>query len=376
MGRMSGRRLADRVVQVPQARMDPVLSPEMPMNLIPGSKEFYVLSRSIFRVLLACLVVTLVGAASASAAAPSANDDTMTAAPNGVRDVLYNDSDSDGSGSAMRVVGTSQPAHGKASCSALGSCFYQGDQGYSGPDTFTYTVRDAGAEESTATVHVTVQANNSTKALIARDDDAAAQASKSVTVKVLDNDGGGTPPLTVVGNTAPQHGAVTCDDTTCTYTPADGYAGSDGFRYTIKDASGGDGRRASADVHLLVAPESAGYGLAVRGAPDDGSAGGAVPSGGLAHWFVGVTSGPDGITGEELGALPLPSATATPGGPHSLVDGAVKTATGWKAGTSGGTVTLEATKDALLGEGVTEAFPKPLPPISQGTGGDGHVPIL
>ena len=348
--------------------------------------------RLILGVLICCLAASMSLAASALATPPSAGDDTMLASPNGVRDVLYNDHDPDGTGSAMRVVASSQPAHGHVSCSPLGSCFYEGDPAYAGGDAFTYTVRDEAGEESTATVTVTAKVNDATKALIARDDDAATAAGRPVTVAVLRNDTGGKPPVRVITHSDAQHGTVSCDDTTCTYTPADGYSGTDGFHYTIQDSGTGTppqselaraGRRAlssgatsTADVHILVAPAGAGYGLSMTGAPDDASAGGAVPSGGLARWFAGVAGTPAGITGEELGALPLPSVTAKPGGAHA-VTGDVKTATGWKAsGGDGGGVNLTATKDALLGEGATEAFPKPLPPISQGTGGDGHVPIL
>ena len=39
------------------------------------------------------------------------------------------------------------------------------------------------------------------------------------------------------------------------------------------------------------------------------------------------------------------------------------------------TLHAKAGSDALLGE-VSDAIPRPLPPVSQGTGGDGHVPIL
>jgi hypothetical protein len=356
------------------------------MARIRADKELHVLSqRSILSVLLVCLVATIAGTATATAAPPSANNDVMAAAPNGVRDVLANDSDPDGSSPSMRIVANTQPDHGKVTCSALGTCFYEGDGGFTGADHFTYTVRDQGDEESTATVTVNVSENSTSSALIARDDDAATLAGTPVEVDVLANDEGGRPPVTVTSATQPSHGSVSCDQDSCTYTPDPGYTGTDGFRYTIEDTpvvqalrgarSAAGGQQASADVRLLVAPADTRYGLSVNGAAADGSAGGAVPSGGLAHWFAAVTSGPDGITGEELGALPLPTVTTKLDGPHSA-SGDMTTATGWKASTSGGATTLSATRDALLGEGVTEPFPKPLPPISQGTGGDGHVPIL
>jgi hypothetical protein len=191
--------------------------------------------------------------------------------------------------------------------------------------------------------------------------------------------------VVVVGGGPASHGTVTCDERNCTYTPDAGFTGADGFPYSINDSSAAQvrrgrslaaGRVANAAVHILVAPGDTSYALSVNGRAADPTAGGAVPAGGLANWLLGISATAAGITGEELGALPLPTATATPSGPHRLMTDEVKTARGWTATTSSGTVSLAATKDALLGEGVTEGFPKPLPPISQGTGGDGHVPIL
>ncbi len=56
----------------------------------------------------------------------------------------------------------------------------------------------------------------------------------------------------------------------------------------------------------------------------------------------------------------------------------MRTARGWTAEpvTSGArALHAKAGSDALLGE-VSDAIPRPLPAIGQGTGGDGHVPIL
>jgi hypothetical protein len=42
----------------------------------------------------------------------------------------------------------------------------------------------------------------------------------------------------VSGHTDPASGTVTCDGTSCTYTPADGFTGTDSFTYTLTDAAG------------------------------------------------------------------------------------------------------------------------------------------
>ena len=71
-----------------------------------------------------------------------------------------------------------------------------------------------------------------------------------------------------------------------------------------------------------------------------------------------------------------PTVPVTLSGTHTLDASSVTTAPGWTATPSGGGLGLTAGPTALLGEATTNALPPPLPPISQGTGGDGHVPVL
>lgn len=316
------------------------------------------------------LLALLLLAAPARAAAPTAQNDSLNASPTGVLDVLSNDSDPDGNG--LSVSANSNPPHGTASCSILGACLYTADSGYTGPDSFTYTARDTTGATSTATVSVDVAASSAQKAFQAHDDDIATLAGRALDFNVLSNDTGSG--LTVVSNGAPKHGTVACNPSgACRYTPAGSYTGTDGFIYTVGDDSQ---RRATAAVHILVAPAGAGYGISVKGSPLAPS-NGAVPAGGQAQWGLGVNAGPAGITGDELRALALPSGTAALTGPHGLTAGSLQSARGWTSTANGdGSFKLSATNDAVLGEGLTQTFPKPLPPISQGTGGDGHVPIL
>jgi hypothetical protein len=318
---------------------------------------------------LAVLVALAVPAAARATTSATATPDTMTASPTAVRDVLANDTDA--SGTAMSVTANTQPAHGSATCTALGACFYKANAGYTGSDTFTYTLHSVAGAAATGTVTVTVGASTAQAPLQARDDDVATLAGHALTVHVLANDDGTG--LTVTSSGNPQHGTASCaSNGTCTYTPAAGYTGSDGFVYHVSDSSS---RTTSAAVHVLVAPASTAYALATHGAPVEGTSG-AIPPGGHGAWGLSVTSGPAGITGQELGALGAPSATATLDGPHALTGGSLSTAHGWSVTQSGGALRFQAGAGALLGEGFTQVFPRPLPPISQGTGGDGHVPIL
>jgi hypothetical protein len=66
--------------------------------------------------------------------------------------VLSNDSDPDGD--LLTVISSSQGANGAVSCSAS-SCTYTPNTGFTGSDSFTYTISD-GTATSTATVNVTV----------------------------------------------------------------------------------------------------------------------------------------------------------------------------------------------------------------------------
>src|SRR4051812_5274123 len=96
-------------------------------------------------------VFVLAGPALAGAGTITANDDGLSAYPTGVVDVLANDS---ASSNNFTVVSNTQPAHGQASCSALGACSYKANPGFTGNDTFTYTAREASGPQDTATVNV------------------------------------------------------------------------------------------------------------------------------------------------------------------------------------------------------------------------------
>ncbi|MEA4906426.1 MAG: cadherin-like domain-containing protein, partial [Anaerolineaceae bacterium] len=73
--------------------------------------------------------------------------------------VLANDSDIDGD--SLTVVAVSDPPHGTATITGGGQTVtYTPDADYTGSDAFTYTLRDAGLVEKTATVDVAVGAVN------------------------------------------------------------------------------------------------------------------------------------------------------------------------------------------------------------------------
>ncbi|MEJ8282708.1 Ig-like domain-containing protein [Curtobacterium citreum] len=152
-------------------------------------------------------------------------------------------------GSDLTVTGSTKPAHGDVVVAKDGGYTYTPTAGYSGPDSFTYTVTDGNG--GTDTVTVTVQV-----APLAKDDAVRVAAGTTYTAGtratgVLGNDLGTG--LTVASNTKPAHGELTLDTATgaITYTPADGFSGTDSFRYTATDTAGAP---TTATVTITVNP--------------------------------------------------------------------------------------------------------------------------
>ncbi len=92
---------------------------------------------------------------------PVAGDDSATT-PAGTPvtvNVLSNDNDADGD--SLMVTGASAPGHGTATVNANGTVTYSPAAGYSGADTFDYTVSDGRGGTDTGTVAITVTSTTS-----------------------------------------------------------------------------------------------------------------------------------------------------------------------------------------------------------------------
>ena len=171
---------------------------------------------------------------------PVAADDTTTATSEQatVMTVLANDSDPDGDTLTITAVFT--PAHGTATHNGT-TVTYTSATGYTGADSFTYTISDGNSGTDTATVNVTVQSGGGgNQSPTATDDTATATSEQATVMTVLTNDSdpdGDTLTITAVSN--PAHGTATHNGTTVTYTSATGYTGADSFTYTISDGNGG-----------------------------------------------------------------------------------------------------------------------------------------
>ena len=95
---------------------------------------------------------------------PTANNDSATTVQNTavVITVVANDTDPDGTINPATVIITGAPLHGIAVAYSNGTVTYTPNAGYTGTDTFTYTVKDNnGAISNGATVTVTVTPSHS-----------------------------------------------------------------------------------------------------------------------------------------------------------------------------------------------------------------------
>ncbi|GIF24155.1 putative repeat protein (TIGR01451 family) [Actinoplanes tereljensis] len=172
---------------------------------------------------------------------PTAADDTLSA-PAGASGtslpVLANDTDPNGN-NTLTVTAAGPAAHGTVTPAADGlSVLYTAvPAGFSGTDTFTYTIDDGSGGTDTATVTVTVANTPPTAA----DFPVNTPYRTAVT---LDPVHWATDPnpdtIQVTGVTDPAHGVVTLETTgKITYLPDVAYSGTDTFTYTIDDGSGG-----------------------------------------------------------------------------------------------------------------------------------------
>jgi Cadherin-like domain/Bacterial Ig domain/Matrixin len=172
--------------------------------------------------------------------APVAGADWYAVLPGGAlhvaaAGVLGNDHDADGQPLSVGLVGG--PTHGTLTFNADGSFDYVPDSDFVGTDAFTYAVSDGVTSSNTATVTVEV-----TTLPVAHDDGYATGHGQTAVITglgVLAND---TAPLgapltpTLVSGTS--HGSLTWNgDGSFSYTPADGFAGTDSFTYQVNDGT-------------------------------------------------------------------------------------------------------------------------------------------
>ena len=166
--------------------------------------------------------------------------------------VLRNDTD--GEGDPLTITAIETPPNGTVAPVSSGVLRYTPVAGFTGTDTFSYTIADGFGGEATAIVRVAVAAAaTSNRPPEAVDDRASTSSDKSVSVAVLanDTDPDGDPLRVVdVSPTAGLELAIV-DSGTITALPASTTSGLLTFTYTVEDTGG---LRDTAEVALVVEP--------------------------------------------------------------------------------------------------------------------------
>ncbi|WP_163764974.1 Ig-like domain-containing protein [Mycolicibacterium parafortuitum] len=156
--------------------------------------------------------------------------------------VLGNDTDVDTADSLTVTVLSIPTKGGTATINADKTIAYTPATGFSGTETFTYTVSDGTATAvGTVSVIVTPVIPVNIPPVAVNDSYTMPTGATSATVNVVSND---TDPdgdtLTVSDVTGATHGTTTFTGGTITYTPTPGYAGTETLTYTITDGKATD----------------------------------------------------------------------------------------------------------------------------------------
>ncbi len=176
--------------------------------------------------------------------APVANDDAATTPEDTpvTVDILANDTDVDGNLDAGSVTVTSTPGNGAVNVNGDGSVEYTPNADFNGTDTFVYEVCDTDGLCDTATVTVTVDAENDVPEAendgytTAEDTTLTVDAASGVLANDSDVDGDA---LTATLLTGPTNGTLTLNpDGSFEYVPNADFNGTDTFTYEACDPGG------------------------------------------------------------------------------------------------------------------------------------------
>ncbi|MFZ7090679.1 Ig-like domain-containing protein [Primorskyibacter sp. 2E233] len=183
---------------------------------------------------------------------PVAADDAESTYVDTPITISVQDNDSDPDSDPLTTASATDPLNGDVTVNPDGTITYTPDAGFTGTDTFDYTINDGNGGEDTATVTVTVDPALNTDP-DAVDDDELTAVDTPVVIDVLGNDTDPeSDPLSTTSVTDPTNGSVAINaDGTVTYTPDAGFTGTDTFDYTISDGNGGED---TATVTVTVEP--------------------------------------------------------------------------------------------------------------------------
>jgi gliding motility-associated-like protein len=156
-------------------------------------------------------------------------------------DVTSNDSDIDSDVDLFTISVFAQASHGQSVVNSLGQLVYTPATDYNGSDYFEYELCDAEGACSTGAVYVTIYPQNDPP--VPQDDQATTTQGQAMVIDVTANDtdiDGNLDITSVTISSYPSNGTAVVQMLTgqITYTPTEGFWGSDSFVYSICDTNG------------------------------------------------------------------------------------------------------------------------------------------
>ena len=136
-------------------------------------------------------------------------------------------------GDTLSYTVTEQPTNGTLSGTAP-NLIYLPNANFNGSDSFKFKVNDGTVDSTEATILITITAVNDAPVALDSNISTNENTSKELTLSATDIDSS-TLSYSVTQN--PANGSVTLNDNVATYTPNDGYIGSDSFKYKVNDGS-------------------------------------------------------------------------------------------------------------------------------------------
>lgn len=179
------------------------------------------------------------GAPDASAYTPVAVNDTRSTTEGVALPINVLENDSDPNGDPLTVISFTTPGNG--SVTQEGNILtYKPNNGFTGTDSFSYTIRDPEGNTSTATVTVTVTGGGGCTVNADNDTFNVPKGATATPLNVLDGDEacGGTIKVTAISQPANGIVAIIDGGNFVSYQPNAGFAGNDTFTYTITGPNG------------------------------------------------------------------------------------------------------------------------------------------
>jgi len=133
--------------------------------------------------------------------------------------------------SLLTFTVTVGPAHGTLSGTAP-NLTYQPAAGYTGPDSFTFTVNDGQLDSTPATITIAVVAGNSPPNANSQSVNTLQDTTVAITLTGTDPENS---PLTFAVTAGPAHGTLSGTAPNLAYQPAAGYIGPDSFTFKVND---------------------------------------------------------------------------------------------------------------------------------------------